>query len=204
MPEESEIETHELHETLEEMREEREERERDEKVIAWTRWISLSTAICAVIAAVAALQSGTLVNEALLSADRAVLSQTQASDAWNYYQATGLKARGASQTAAILAAANVAESAARWSREARRYDAKQADLMKQARDLEERGKRSTEDSERLMESHHMFAYCVTFTQVAIALSAVAALTRRRPVWYISLALGSVGTALLCIGYIRTA
>src|SRR5438128_1444288 len=84
MPEEAEIETTELQETIDEMREEREERVREARETAWTRWISLTTALLAVVAAVAALQSGALVNEAMMD-------QLRASDKWNEYQASRQK-----------------------------------------------------------------------------------------------------------------
>src|SRR5438046_1184977 len=84
MPEEVEIETKELQETIDELREEREERHAEERKTAWTRWISLTTALLAVFAAIGALQSGALVNGAMLD-------QLRASDTWNEYQASRLK-----------------------------------------------------------------------------------------------------------------
>src|SRR5437588_3112518 len=80
MPEEIEIETKELQETIEELHEERRERAAAERQNAWTRYIALTTAFLAVFAAVGALQSGSLVNEAMLA-------QLKASDKWNEYQA---------------------------------------------------------------------------------------------------------------------
>src|SRR5438094_938652 len=69
----------------------------------WLRVMSLTTAILAVVAAISALRSATLVNEALLEQSKAVQSQAQASDAWAYYQAKGIKSHTASQTADLLA-----------------------------------------------------------------------------------------------------
>src|SRR5437879_4593889 len=84
MPEEIEIETKELQETIEELHEERRERVEAERKSAWTRWIALSTALLAVFAAVGALQSGALVNGAMMD-------QLKASDTWNEYQAARQK-----------------------------------------------------------------------------------------------------------------
>src|SRR5512143_719505 len=84
MPEEVEIETNELQETIEELHEERREREEAEKRNAWTRYIALTTALLAVFAAVGALQSGALVNEAMMN-------QLKASDTWAEYQSARLK-----------------------------------------------------------------------------------------------------------------
>src|SRR5215472_17033730 len=52
---------------------------------AWISWVALSTAILAVLAAIASLLSGEHANEAMLS-------QIEASNEWNYYQAKGIKA----------------------------------------------------------------------------------------------------------------
>src|SRR6266700_7733266 len=84
MPEEPEVETQELQETLVELHEERKEREAAEKRIAWTRYIALTTAFLAVFAAIGAMQSGALVNEAMIE-------QIKAADKWNEYQASRLK-----------------------------------------------------------------------------------------------------------------
>src|SRR6202030_520973 len=51
----------------------------------WISWVALSTAILAVFAAIAGLLSGKHANEAMMS-------QIEASDQWNYYQAKSIKA----------------------------------------------------------------------------------------------------------------
>ena len=84
MPEETEVETTELQEAIDEIHKERGEREEEQRATAWTRYISLTTALLAVFAAVGALQSGSLVNEAMIS-------QLKASDTWNEYQSARQK-----------------------------------------------------------------------------------------------------------------
>ena len=205
MPEEVELETKELQETIDELREEREEREKEVRDSAWTRWVSLSTALLAVVAAIAALQSGNLVNEALSVKNDAVLKQAQASDQWAYYQAKGIKGNGAAQMADLFST-NPAQAAlaAKYKKEAARYKQDQQQIQDQAHTLEQERDKENAESGDFLEQHHLFAYCVTFTQVAIALSAVAALTKRKPVWYLSLLIGLIGLALLIYGYIPKA
>ena len=201
MPEETEIEVREDQERLNEAHERAEIHDKHE--LAWTRWISLSTAIFAVIAAIAALQSGALVNEALVLKNESILKQAQASDTWAYYQAKGIKANGAQQTAAILALNPAGTSgAARYQSEAKRYTSEQNKLKSEAEKLEKERDEKSAETNGLMEKHHIFAYCVTFAQVAIALSAIAALTRRRPMWYLSLAVGAVSLLLFASGFLR--
>ncbi|MGH9317003.1 MAG: DUF4337 family protein [Thermoanaerobaculia bacterium] len=48
------------------------------------------------------------------------------------------------------------------------------------------------EADHLLARHHGFANAVAVFQVSIALGAVAALTRSRPVWYGSLLLGAGG------------
>jgi len=49
-----------------------------------------------------------------------------------------------------------------------------------------------ESSEKSMEHHHRFAYSVTMFQISIALAAVAALSRKRMVWYYGLLVAVLG------------
>src|SRR5580698_1291607 len=84
MSEHIEVETKELQEAIDELDEERRERKEEEAKTGWVRYIGLSTAVLAVFAAVGALQSGNLVNEAMLH-------QIQASDTWAEYQASRSK-----------------------------------------------------------------------------------------------------------------
>jgi hypothetical protein len=205
MPEEPEIETGELRETIEELREERAEREEQERESAWTRWISLSTALLAVIAAVAALMSGDLINRSLSLKNDSVLKQAQASDQWAYYQAKGIKANTAEQTADILASAGSQGAVSdRYRKSAVQYRADQKGIQEKATDLERECATFGKEAEELLHHHHLFAYCVTFTQVAIALSAVAALTRRKTIWYFSLLVGVGGLIFFIYGLIHHA
>ena len=200
MPEEIEIDPREDHEIMEEIREEHGDAQHKD----WMRFISLSTAVLAVVAAIAALMSGSLVNEALFNSSRAVEAQSKASDQWAYYQAKGIKGNTAKQTADIIAANPAAspELTAHYREEGKRYADEQGEAKSKAEEFEkERTERNAEADEK-MRKHHKFAYCVTITQVAIALSAIAALTRSRPVWYGSLASGLIGGALLLWGFLR--
>ena len=203
MPEEIEIETKELQETIDELREAREEREREAKETHWTRFISLSTAIFAVVAAVAALQAGKLVNEAVLLKNDAVLQQARASDTWAYYQAKGIKSAMARQTADLIAVNPAgADKSAHWKEEAERQKAEQAQLKSDAEELEKKRDEKDRESNGLLEHHELFAQCVTCLQVAISLSAIAALTKRKDVWLASIVLGVFGTGLFITGFVK--
>ena len=55
-------------------------------------------------------------------------------------------------------------------------------------------------SEEHLQHHMVFARAVTLFQVAIAISAIAALSRRRKFWYFALALGALGSVFLGLGF----
>ena len=180
---------------------------------SWTRFIAVATAILAVVAAIGALKSGLLVNEALLAKNNALLQKseqvkhlTDKSDSYNYYQAEGLKsliyktAAQAQPPGSVVAQDDL--------KKAGEYKDKQADIKKQAdeadaksREAEEAAVRDNEESAKIMEKHHMFAFSVSLCQIAIALSAIAALTRSRRVWFFGLAAGVAGIAALIGGFL---
>ncbi len=203
MPEEVELDIREQQEKLEELHKEHEEHAKEPHGPGWARLISLSTAVLAVVAAIASLHSGSLVNEALLEQIKGTQIQAKASDGWAYYQAKALKQNGAEQTAAILAAnpaqAKVTEH---YREEAKRYGEEKEKQKSDAEKLEEQRDKANENSEHYMHKHHIFAICVTLTQIAIALSAIAALTRRKDIWYGSLAVGLAGIVTMIYGYMQ--
>ncbi len=194
MPDEIEVDTKDLQESIQDLNDERAERQRVEKEAGWLRFIGLSTAILAVFAAIAALQSSNLVNEALIH-------QIQASDTWAEYQAdrqkdhvytialNGLLDAAAATPATKPATARIAEYRAKIADESRKETA----LSDSARDLE----RETVDE---MRRHHAFEYSVALLQVAIAVGAVSALTRVKPIWYLSLLIGAAGAAFCVVGF----
>ena len=57
------------------------------------------------------------------------------------------------------------------------------------------------ESEEDIHRHHRFEYAVALIQVAIALAAISALIRRRPVWYVSMLSGAVGVAFFVMGWL---
>lgn len=155
------------------------------------RGIALTTALLAALAAVASLLAGSTVNEALVLKSEATRLQAQASDQWAYYQAKGIKAAVAGSAASSYAAAGRAMPDT-LKNAAARYTGQQQAIADKARELEK--ERDAKDAEAggLLARHHRFAYAVAMLQVAIALGAVAALTRRRAIWLFSMAIGAAG------------
>jgi hypothetical protein len=173
---EEEFETTEFKEKLDETAEHAHHAENRSR---WIVYLSFTTALIAVLAAIAALESGSYSNEALMQKNEALLAQSKASDQWAYYQA---------------------KSAANDEAEAHRYASEEQEISKAANELEAEVKKDTELSDRSMEHHHRFAFAVTMFQISIALSAVAALSRQKPVWFIGLLVSVLGLVYFMDGF----
>ncbi len=205
MPEAMEVETKDLQETIEELHHERAEHEQEKRASAWTRWIALTTAILAVFAAISALQAGKLANESLLEKNTAILFQAQASDKWAEFQAKSIKGNLAVQTSELLENFHGSEKKVKeWTEKSKRYSEEKGELQDKAKELEAERDEKNEESASLLEHHEVFAICVTFLQVAIALSAIAALTKQKIVWYLSLLVGIAGIGYFATGFGKTA
>ncbi len=197
MPEEA-LETQELKDKLDEAREagERDAEEREGGSTPWTTWLSLSTAVIAVCAAIASLEAGAYANDAIVRKDDAILHQSKADDAWAHYQSAGIKAV---VYATQAEGASRPELAEKWHGEAERERGAQKARKEEAESEQARVEEMDEKSAHMLHVHHQFAKSVTVFQVSIALAAIAALTRRKPMWWISLAAGAAGAAFFAYG-----
>jgi hypothetical protein len=183
VPEEIEIDTDSLRETI--------DREIEREGGGLLRGIALTTALFAALAAIASLEAGSTVNEALALKTEATRLQAEASDQWGYYQAKGLKAAVADSQKNTWIALDKAPPAQLSSDIARFLD-DQKKSREQAEGLEHERDAKSSEADVLMHRHHFFAQAVALLQVAIALGAIAALTRRRAAWIGSAVLGLVG------------
>lgn len=145
----------------------------------WISWVALSTAILAVLAAIAGLLSGQHANEAMMN-------QIEASDQWNFYQAKSIKA---SVLEAKMSLAGVHDESDRSNRD--RYEKEQEKIKSEAERKEAAAKSN-------FHKHEVFARGVTMFQIAIAIAAISALTRKPKFWIVSLIFGVVGCAFLVL------
>ena len=136
--------------------------------------IAVTTAILATVGALFSYQGGATQAAAQLAKNDAAIRKTEAANHWNYYQAKSNK-----QNLAELAAVLVpADRQGAYQNEAARYKGEKADIQKAADRHEAESHAFDQQSEALMHQHHRWAQATTFLQIAIALSAIALLTRR--------------------------
>jgi len=168
--EEIEVPTEHLHETIEEEVEEAVKKNERKGGMA----IAISTALMAVFAALASLLAGH-------HADEAVIEQIRASDQWAFYQAKGIKDE-------ILSLSTIPDKETRSAK----YKSDQAEIQKKARESEDA-------SHAHMEHHEILARAVTLFQISIAISAIAILTRKKFLWFISLGISCFGLFFFITG-----
>jgi hypothetical protein len=189
VPEGPEVETDNLRERIQE--------EQEREGGSFLKSIALTTAVLAVFAAVAALRAGATINEALLERTEAARLQSEASDQWAFYQAKGLKAAAEESSRASWLALGK-EPPPEYAERKARYTEEQNEIEKKAREKEKERDAKILESNHLLHRHHRYANAVAIFQVAIALGAVAALTRSRAVWYLSIGLGAAGIVLFAL------
>ena len=169
MPEDMDVPTEHLHEEIEHAAHQNAEK--------WILLVALSSALLAVLAAASSLLAGHHANEAMIE-------QIQASDQWAYYQAKGIKL-------AVLESKMELQSTLGKKPEA--TDEERATGFKnQQKEIEDKARAKEQASEQHLASHQILAKAVTVFQIAIALGAISALTKKKWLWFGSLALGAAG------------
>ena len=135
---------------------------------------ALLSAFLAGFAAVSALFAGHYANEAMIG-------QIQASDSWSHYQAKSIK-----MSIAELKQAHGLENA---DKKVEQYKKDQEAIKAKAEELEH-------ESREFLQRHERLAASVTLFQIAIALTAIAALTRKKTFLYGATILGLLGVIWL--------
>ncbi len=178
MPEEMEVPTEHLHENMEHAAHHSSE--------SWILFVALSSALLAVLAAACSLLAGHRANEAMIE-------QIRASDQWAYYQAKGVKSSVLESKMELLRALGKDPEA--------KDEEKLTEYRNQQKEIEEKAREMEHSSEENLASHQILARAVTVFQIAIALGAISALTKRKWLWMCSLALGCLGALFFVQGLI---
>ena len=176
MPEELEIHTDKLHETIHE--------EAEKSAEKWILSVALTTALLAVLAAITSLLAGHHANQA-------TIEMIQSADQWAYFQAKGIKA-------AVLQ--NKMELLDGLGRDVAAKDKEKAvEYSKEQKDIEEAAREKERSSTANLATYDVLARGATLFQIAIAMSAISVLTRRKWLWYIGGVLGLAGMVFLIQG-----
>lgn len=166
----------------------------------WINFLALTTVVIALGATMSTLSVGKFSN-------RGILRQTLASNQWAYYQAKSIKSylyelqKEKLETELKLVPEtntpvrqDYEKRIEKYSEKIKRYDREKADIMKQAQNLE----RQRDDA--MITSQH-FGMAVIFLQLAILMSSIATVMKKKTLWIFGLLLGVVGFLYFANGYL---
>lgn len=160
--------------------------------------IAVATAILSTLGAVGGYESGHTQNAALLFKNEAAIQKTSASNQWNYYQAKSNKQNLAELSVTLTSGAE----RERFKQEIERYKKEKQDIKADADKLEASAKEADKKSEMEMHVHGRWALSTTLLQVAIALSAIALLTRKTWLLYGVFAAAGIGVGFGVMGLLH--
>jgi hypothetical protein len=164
----------------------------DEKKETWLNYLAFMSVILAVCATLSTFKGSSF-------STRTVLSQTQASDQWAFYQAKSVKGyiyeiqkeelelelKGLGSNSPTSLVQDHQRKIEDYTQKIGKYNEEKADIEKAARNFEATKIHSLEHGQS-------FGMAVIFLQIAILLSSIAALMKKKPVWLLGLATGAVG------------
>ena len=160
----------------------------DDKKDKWLNWLALTTLIFSAAATIGSSKAGGY-------AGKATTEQILASDQWAFYQAKSIKQHNAEVGRDLLdlqtplapetTQAKFHATAERYAKEISRYDAEK----KEIKDVAAGHEKTLDVSSKYAGD---FGRAVLYLQVAIILSAMAALLKKQPLWFVSFAPGVAG------------
>ena len=173
----------------------------EEKKEKWLNYLALTTVILAVCATLSTFKGGNF-------STLAVMSQSKASDQWSYYQSKSikgyvyeiqkekleleLKAMGNKVSKSL--AAEYEKKIDAYAKKIKKYDEEKAKIDKDARELE----RVRDDAQRHSKA---FGMAVIFLQIAILLSSISALMKKKILWLCGCIVGVGGIVYFVNGFL---
>jgi len=163
-----------------------------EKRESWTKYVSLTVVIMAVVAATASQMAGGY-------GGKVQISQVQASDQWSFYQSKSIKQNLYEVSAAQLVLHADTNTPAfqkgkkEFEERVARYEKEKAEIKAKAEGLEK-----VRDAAGIKGKHMSLA--VSLFSVAIAIASICLVTKKRPLWFISMGLAGFGLYKMFLGW----
>ena len=153
--------------------------------------LAVATAIIATVGAIFSYMGGLTQADAGIYKNNAAIKKTEAANQWAYYQSKSNK-QNLAELALDLAPA---ERRPAYAEQVKRYQGEKATIQNDAKKLEDESKDWDQRSDAQMHQHHRWAQATTALQIAIAMAAIALLTRRKWLEYGVFGLSALGVVL---------
>ncbi len=163
-----------------------------------TNSIAMFTAIIATVGALFGYMGGATMANAGLYKNNAAIKKTEASNQWNYYQAKSSK-QNLSELALELAPHAKKEF---YQDEIKRYKGEKGEIKLAAEKLEAEAKAWDRQSDEQMHQHHRWAQATTVLQIAIALAAIALLSKKRWTEWAMYGAGAIGVSVGVLAFLH--
>ena len=172
----------------------------DDKKEPWLNYLALTTIIFAVAATLSTFKGGGY-------STKSMLNQEQASNKWSYYQSKSLKlylyetqkdvleldTKSMKKEDALVIDA-YHKKITEYEQAIKRYDNEKADIKKDAEQLE----LFRDEAQKHTQA---FGMAVIFLQISILISSIAALIKRKYLWFIGIGVGAVGLIYFINGFL---
>jgi Na+/glutamate symporter len=161
--------------------------------------IALFTAMIATVGAIFGYMSGATQANAGLYKNNAAIKKTEASNQWNYFQSKSTKQSLAEISRDLTA---VEADKTKYQAKIDRYEKEKTEIKAVADKLEAEATDWDKKSDVQMHEHHRWAQSTTLLQVAIALAAIALLTKRRWLEWGMFAAGAAGLMVGILAFLH--
>jgi hypothetical protein len=163
-----------------------------------TNQIALFTAVIATVGAIFSYMGGATQASAGLYKNNAAIKKTEAANQWNYFQAKSTKQSLAEVSRDLAPEAQKAN----YQSKIDRYEKEKNEIKAEAEKIEKEAANWDARSDAQMHQHHRWAQATTALQVAIALAAIALLTRKRWLEYGMFGVGTFGIVIGCLAMLH--
>lgn len=153
-----------------------------------TNQIAMFTAIIATIGAIFSYMGGATQANAGLFKNNAAIKKTEASNQWNYFQAKSTK-QSLAELSRDLSPADRKEF---YQAKVDRYEKEKSEIKAVADKLEAEAVQWDKRSDEQMHQHHRWAQATTVLQIAIAMAAIALLTKKKWLEYVMFGVAGIG------------
>ena len=153
--------------------------------------IALFTAIIATVGAIFSYMGGATQANAGLYKNNPAIKKTEASNQWNYFQSKSTK----QSLAEVSRDLSPDDKKAKYQEKIDRYEKEKNEIKAVADKLEAQATDWDKQSDEQMHQHHRWAQATTVLQVAIALAAIALLTKKKWLEFAMFGAGAVGVAV---------
>jgi hypothetical protein len=164
---------------------------------SWTKYTSMSIVFIAVLAAIATQWAGKYSGQVLVQLNKATLLQAKASDQWSYYQANSIKQNLYESIHELYPRDNGSADAAKREKDFNdklaKYSTNKDQAMKDARDLETQREDARKIADRSSALGGKMGSAVSIFQISIAMGSICLVTKKKPLWYLSMLLAAFAT-----------